>query len=210
MGKSHFVDKEKKMRRTIILLIILVISPTIAAAKTQASSLSELLKDGPITQVLYNKSGKFKEAVGIIYIDGTPDQVWDAMTDYEHFIDFMPQVVEFKATKKDDGSVETYQEIEVPGFNYKYTLHNKLDKANYEITVTPISGPAKGLWSYKVVPFGKGSLLYYHCYSELPKIITKFEDEAQTMTIGVNAATSIAVVQAFKKRVEAVNKKGGN
>ena len=194
------------MRRIPTMPIILAALFILSTGAAWAQSLSDLLKDGPIAQVHYDKSGKFKEAVGIVFIKGTPDQVWETMTDYEHFIDFMPQVVDFKATKKSDNLVETYQEIDVPGFNYKYTLLNKLDKANYTITVTPVEGPAKGSWSYRIVPFNGGSLLYYYCYSKLPSIITKFEDEQQTMTIGVNAATSVAVVQAFKKRVESAKK----
>ncbi len=195
------------MCRILTLLTILTILSILCISEAGAQSLADLLKDGPIAQVHYDKNGKFKEAVGIIFIKGTPDQVWDAMTDYEHFIEFMPQVVDFKATKKGEDLVETYQEIDVPGFNYKYTLLNKLDKANYKISVTPVEGPAKGSWSYKIVPFNNGSLLYYYCFSRLPKIITKFEDEQQTMTIGVNAATSVAVVQAFKKRVESMKVK---
>jgi len=191
------------MRRTPEILMILIVLSLLGASGAWAQSLADLLKDGPITQVIYDKNGKFQKVVGIHYIEGTPDQVWEVLTDFEHFIDFLPQLVEFKATRKSDVYVETYHEVEVPGFNYKYTLLNKVDKANYRITVTPISGSAKGSWSYKVVPSGKGSLLYYYCFTRLPKVISSFEDEQQTMTIGVNAAASVAIVQAFKKRVEA-------
>ena len=177
------------------------------ASGAMADTLMDLLAEGPIAQVRYHQNGKFKQVVGIAYIKAAPKSVWDVLADLGHYKDFMPKVEEFKVTKREGATIETYQEVEAPGVNPKYTLSQTFDESKYEIKVKPVSGSVKGEWSYKIKPHGDGSLLYYYSYTRLPGYITTFEDEEETMTVGVNAATAVAVVNAFKKRVESLNKK---
>jgi hypothetical protein len=189
----------KSVSRIFLIIVLVALFPGAAAAQ----NLAEILADGPISQVRYDSRGKFKQAVGITFIKAEPDKVWEVMTNFDRYVEFMPQLVDLKVEKKEGNSVEVFQEVEIPGPNAKYTLRMDLDKATYSMRATYIRGSLKGgSWSYQIKAFNGGSLLYYYCYSMLPGYVTAIEDESQTMTIGVNVATSVAVVNAFKECVE--------
>jgi ribosome-associated toxin RatA of RatAB toxin-antitoxin module len=187
------------IRRFLPIMIVLIFTP----ATVWAQSAPDLLAEGPIAQVRYDAAGKFKEAVGITFIKASPEKVWEVMTDLERYVEFMPQLVDMKVISRVGNVVETSQEVEVPIRNARYTIRNELDNENHKMKITFVKGSIKGgNWSYELKPLNDGTLIYYHCNTILPGYVTTLEDESKTMTIGVNVATAVAVVKAFKNTVE--------
>ena len=191
------------MRRSFLPALFVAVLLFLPTGSANAQSLKQLLDKGPIVQIFYHPNGKFKSAVGTAYIKGSPEQVWKVATDFESYTQFMPQLEYLKVTKREGNIVEVEQKISVPGPDPKYSLRFKLDEANKTIDVQYLGGDIKGgKWSYKITPFEGGSLLVYDCYSVLPGFFSKVEGPEQTVTIGVNAASALAVVRATKERVE--------
>ncbi len=172
------------------------------AARSQ--DLMELLASGPVAMIQSNGQGKFDRATAVIDIKGTPDEVWKSAVDFANYRYFMPKVVKSETTPLGANAFDVIFEVNVPLKNAKYTLRYTLKPAEKTIHGEWQKGDLKGTFcDWRLVPSPGGTLVYYTtAVRGLSSLATAFEDDQQTLTVGVNTVTALAVVKAVKRRVE--------
>jgi ribosome-associated toxin RatA of RatAB toxin-antitoxin module len=188
------------MRAPLVALAV-----TLVASPAAAKELLELLRRGPVVQVEQNKSGRFGQAVTTILIEAPAEVAWQVVRDVERYKDFMPKVLDSTARRREGNKVDVRFVIEVPGPDTDYVVHYVADDAKRELRGTWQSGDLKGSrWLWKVEPVGEGRALLTQSVSitGFSSLLTRLEDEQQTITVGVNVSTSLAGVKAVKRRAE--------
>lgn len=171
-----------------------------------AVNLDGLLADGPVLTVKQSGEGKFVYASALVQINAPVDLVWQVILDLDHYCDFMPRVVYSKIqSKSNDGREITVKfEINVLLVNQRYTLKYTIDPEKKNIHITQIAGDLRGsFWEWRLTPNAKGTLVrYIGATKNYSALLQKFEDEQQTITVGVNVSSVMTVTRTIKKRAE--------
>jgi ribosome-associated toxin RatA of RatAB toxin-antitoxin module len=174
----------------------------------QALDLARLLAEGPVLTIKQNQTGKFDFASVIMIVNAPIECVWNAIIDINRYCEFMPRVVQSKIIEKNgDGSEFKAQfEIHVPLMNQRYTLKYSLDPEKKIIDIVQIAGDLRGShWHWKLTPHKKGTLVQYSgATKNYSAFLQKFEDDQQTMTVGVNVSSMMTVTRAIKNRAEKI------
>lgn len=185
----------------------------LASASAQAQDLSELLAKGPVVSIETDAKGKFVAATAVILIDRPIGEVWAVSANLGDHKNYMPKLL--KSEAKDAPAdparpgvkiVDLALEVETPGANPSYTFRYELDEAKKEITCAWKKGDLKGSkCSWRMVPLGESRTLLYHTAASrnFSALANAFEDDEQTLTMGVNVSSAVAVVKAVKKKAEA-------
>jgi uncharacterized protein YndB with AHSA1/START domain len=188
------------LRKVLFLWAVLLA----AAPAARAQELVELLAKGPMVQVETDAKGKFDKATAVIHIDRPPADVWRVATDFATYKTFLPKTL--KSTPKPAGPnrVDVEYEIDTPMTNTSYTFRYDIDPDKMTMRGNWVKGDIKGSFcSWRLIPSGEGTLLYYTTASRnFSSIAQRLEDDQQTITVGVNVATALAVVKAMKRHVE--------
>ena len=125
-----------------------------------ANTLTEVLKENPTIEVIYDEEGKFKQTKSFVYIEASLDQVWEVLTDIENLASFIPVVVSNKVKKRFLNGVETRMRSSNPGPDVRLDLRYEYNKNLYEMYVHSMGGDlGKMVQSYKLTPHGKGVIL---------------------------------------------------
>ena len=164
----------------------------------------ELLANGPVATIQSSAKGKFERATAVIDIQATPAEVWRTATDFASYRYFLPKVVKSDVLSATPTQVQVKLEVDVPISNAKYTFRYDLDPAAFKLHGEWMKGDLKGTFcDWRIVPYKDRTLLYYTTSIRgLSGLATTFEDDQQTITVGVNVVTALAVVKAVKRRVE--------
>ena len=186
------------MRKLTLLSLLLL------ARAAAAQELMDLLQQGPVVLVELGKSGKFEKATAIIHIKKPPAEVWAVAEDIGRYKEFMPKLIKSDATKVEENQVDMDAEIDVPGVNTTYKFRYDLDPKKLSLHGQWQSGDIKGSYcDWRIVPFKGESLLYYSNASKnFSSLAESLEDDQQTVTVGLNVSSALAVAKAVKKRVE--------
>lgn len=197
-------DEMKKIFSALFMMLCLSLS----AMKLNAVDLAGLLAEGPVLTVKQSPQGKFMYTSALMQVNAPPEVVWDVILDLDHYKDFMPRVVfSHIQTKSDDGRELTVKfELNVPLVNQRYTLKYSADLEKKVINITHISGDLSGSWwRWKLMPQAKGTLVYYiGATKNYSAFLQKFEDEQQTVTVGVNVSSVMTVTRTIKQRAEKI------
>lgn len=192
----------KKIFRAICAPVLLVL----VSLDLHAVDLAGLLAEGPVLTVKQSGEGKFMYASALVQINAPSDFVWNVIMDLDHYCDFMPRVVYSKIqTKSEDGREMTVKfEISVPLVNQRYTLKYSADPEKKIIRIAQIAGDLQGsYWQWNLTPNGKGTLVrYIGATRNYSALLQKFEDDQQTVTVGVNVSSVMTVTRTIKKRAE--------
>ncbi len=168
--------------------------------------LAGLLAEGPVLTVKQSGEGKFLYASALVQINAPSDLVWNVILDLDHYCEFMPRVVYSKIqTRSEDGRETTVKfEISVPLVNQRYTLKYLTDPGKKIIRIAQIAGDLRGsFWEWRLTPNSKGTLVrYIGATKNYSTMLQKFEDEQQTITVGVNVSSVMTVTRMIKKRAE--------
>ncbi len=186
--------------RALVLTVLL-------STSAGAQDLMELLSKGPVVLVEMDSKGKFDKATAVVHIKRPPEEVWKVAVDFPRHKEFMPKLLKSDVTKVDDDTFDLDAEIEVPGVNPSYTFRYDVDAEKRTIKGQWLKGDIKGshcLW--RLVPYQGGTLLYYtNASRNFSSLAEGIEDDQQTVTVGVNVTTALAVVKAVKTRVESAS-----
>lgn len=93
---------------------------------------------GEVDVSLRPAGGGPKEGIGVGLIDAPPDRVYRALMDLDHWDEFMPFVAESDARPRPDGSILSFQRLQLPSM---------IGDRHLEIRVTGQAG-RKVEWSY--------------------------------------------------------------
>jgi hypothetical protein len=187
-------------------MITALVLAVLAQAPAQ-DPLTPLLERGPLVLVEQSKDGKFGMATGIVQVDAPPQVVWDALVKMNEWKSFMPKVLESEITAKDEAKNEFDIRfvVEVPGPDTDYTIHFARDDKAMTLTGKWAKGDLKGSrWFWKVQPSPNGKTLLSQTVQvkNFSAILQNVEDEAQTITLGVNVGSTVVVTGALKRRIE--------
>jgi ribosome-associated toxin RatA of RatAB toxin-antitoxin module len=168
-----------------------------------------MLNKGEVTLVESYRSGKLRQVTIVGLVKSSPTKVWDVLTDYEHYLKFMPSLVEVEIVKKQGADTIITYELEVPGVNMDYSLrHHHLPKSRIDISLADDEGDiTTGAWRWDLVPHENGNqtILIYSLYTDVREsswFIRQALKSQPSMEHGLNIATGLVTLQAIKKRAE--------
>jgi uncharacterized protein YndB with AHSA1/START domain len=121
-----------------VLLLTLILLPGAAAAETPEQTVST--PTGEVRVALAGavapagKEGP-REGIGRGLIDAPPERVFRALSDVEHWHEFMPFLEQSTAKRRKDGSVESFQRLELPF---------PVGRRAYRVRVRTLAEPAAG------------------------------------------------------------------
>ncbi|MCK4653268.1 MAG: SRPBCC family protein [Candidatus Cloacimonetes bacterium] len=142
-----------------VSLVILVASSTFANILEQEldeSTLKILLTKGELI-LLEEENGELKYITMAILIDTPLDKVWQVLTDFEKYPDFIPGHKDCKIIKKDNNEITVESAVEfkfmVIGSTVRYTTKYILKKPELIIIDTEIN---RETGRYKLIPIDEG------------------------------------------------------
>ena len=191
----------------LLALAVLALSPRAALAQ----DLMALLEDGPVVMVQQDEEGGFDECTAIVFVEAPPAAVWEVLADLESHPEFMPKLRRAEVKERSDDRLVVALELETPGRNTRYVMAYDLRPAAWRIDVSWVSGDLRGTFgTWRLVPSGQGTLVYYQgATRNYSRILQRLEDDQQTITIGVNVSSAIAMVRAVKERTEGLRSGDG-
>ena len=170
-------------------------------------TLESLLARGPVVSVESDGAGRFEAAVAYVEVEAPPEKVWAVLTDYAKYKEFVPRVVESDAYEA-EGGVRVKWEIDSPGMNTKYTVQYAVDPQARVIDGKQVDGDLRGSrwrWELTEPAPGRTRLRLVSKARNFSRVLDALEDEAQTMTAGLNVGAAITLLRALKKRCESAS-----
>lgn len=167
--------------------------------------MTPLLNRGPMVLVEEGKGGKFGQASSVVLVDAPVDVVWAVVSKPEEFKNFMPHVTTSEVMKRSDPDVEVHFVIEVPGPDTDYTVRYTPNAATHSMEGSWVKGDLKGsswLWKCEPAPGGKTLLTHQLAVKNFSGLAQSFDDDSQTITVGLNVSSALAASKAVKRRCE--------
>lgn len=187
--------------------MISLIVAALVAAPPPPETLETLLARGPVVLVEADGEGRFDAAVATVEIDAPLDAVWAVVTDFASYKDYVPRVVGSDVQQSPDG-LRVAWEIDAPGMNTKYTVRYAVDARAHAVDARQISGDLRGSrwrWELAEVAPGRTRLRYTSRARNFSRVLDALEDDAQTVTAGLNVGAAITLLRALKKRCESAS-----
>lgn len=101
------------------------------------------LEAGELLVTSERKSDRARaQAIGLV--DAPPDVVWDVITDYDGYREFMPMTVESRVERVDGNAVDLFMELKVLVKRIRYRIRLVLDPAARTVDWEKIDGDLKG------------------------------------------------------------------
>jgi ribosome-associated toxin RatA of RatAB toxin-antitoxin module len=169
-----------------------------------AETLETLLARGPVVSVESDGEGHFEAAVAYLDVDAPLEAVWSVVSDFAKYKEFVPRVVA-SDVQSQPGGLQVSWEIDSPGMNTKYTVHYALDPSAHAMEGRQISGDLRGSrWRWELIALapGRTRIRYLSRARNFSRVLSALEDEAQTVTAGLNVGAAITLLRALKRRCE--------
>jgi ribosome-associated toxin RatA of RatAB toxin-antitoxin module len=185
----------------------MILAMAFLLASPAAETLETLLARGPVVSVEADGTGRFEAALAYVEIAAPIEKVWAVVTDYAAYKEFVPRVVDSDAAPA-EGGVRVRWEIDSPGMNTKYTVQYTLDARAHVVDGRQTGGDLRGSrwhWELAEVAPGRTRIRYLSQARNFSRVLDALEDEAQTMTAGLNVGAAITLLRALKKRAEAAD-----
>ena len=127
-------------------------------AKLERGELELETTDGP---------GGRRDARARALIAAPPAKVWAAITDYDHYREFMPLTTVSQVKKREGSDVWFYTELSTPVKTIVYTIKLTLDESKGAVDWTMIDGNLKANdGSWRLEPHGNGeTYVVYTCFA---------------------------------------------
>ncbi|MBI4617021.1 MAG: SRPBCC family protein [Planctomycetes bacterium] len=94
-------------------------------------------------------------AIGLV--DAPPDVVWDVITDYDGYREFMPMTVESRVERVEGNSVDLFMELKVLIKRIRYRIRLFLDRPARTVDWERIDGDLKANeGSWRLAPYDNG------------------------------------------------------
>lgn len=175
------------------------------------NTLAQLMSGGELLIVRENAAGKLQLITSGILIDKPPATVYDVITDYEHYTEFMPSTDECTVVA-DNGNVKDIRfKITfkfVVSLSVEYTLRTWF-KPNEEVTWNLLASEGdkitKTFGSWRLIPIAGGTktAAFYSVYSDISNVfwgLRQLMKKIPSMDVALNASTCVLVLKATKNR----------
>ena len=174
------------------------------APAARADELGELLAKGPLVRIETDANAKFRQATCIADVNADVDTVWRVLTDYEQYLFFMPRMTKLEVTREGAEALMDIK-LDTPLVATRYVNRMSPDDASKVLSVKQVKGDLSGsTYQWKVIPMGPGRsrVFYTGVVRNFSSVAEAFEDEQQTLTIGINVVSLMASAKAIKERAE--------
>lgn len=175
------------------------------------ATMKKLLEQGSLIIVRQKEDLSLINVTAGQVVNAPIDLVWAAITDFEHYPEFMPQTSEEKILERQDDDIVVVEQSlaikiwRLPSVDLTYQLAQKLSPPD-RLRFWHLEGPLAGTYGgWDLVPAGDQTMIFYTIYSNLTALGwglgSIFKAEPDFMG-GVNTTTAIMVVKAVKKECE--------
>lgn len=174
------------------------------ATPARADDVGALLAKGPLVRLETDGNGRFRQATCIADVNADADLVWRVLTDYEQYQFFMPRMEKLVVTREGNDALMDIK-LDTPLVATRYTNRMSPDHANKTLNVRQVKGDLSGSnYQWRVVPLGAGQARVYYSgvVKNFSSVAESFEDDQQTLTIGINVVSLMAATKAVKERAE--------
>lgn len=216
------------LRKSIIRLLALTLvvgSLSVVEANADAGKFTgvdeatykRLMTDGQLIVVDRDSRGETKLVTGGVIIDATPLEVAKVVADFAVYHEFMPQTEEVSVVSRKGKVWETEYDLDfefsVISIGIEYTLRQTFNLPEV-ITFSRVSGDIKkieGSWTFYPLDGGKRCALFYSTFSDMKsvgRVVSYILKQQPVMELAIQSSTALLVVEALKKRVEQLKKKG--
>ncbi len=195
--------------------LILSASPSLAfdAADVDQAAIQKLTGGSPLVVVEEHKAGGLKLVTGGVLVEASPEYVWDVITDYPKYPEWMPEV-EKVTVVRDDGNFKDVKynlafKISIITRKVDYTLR-KYAKKPHRIEWELIEGDfddAIGGWQLVPAHGGKATMAYYSTYTNLRSmgsLVGGILKQQPALEMAIQVSTAVTVVQSLRDRVQAL------
>lgn len=193
------------MRATAIIATLLGLA-SVSAPAARADEVGDMLTKGPLVRIETDASGKYRQATCIADVAADADTVWRVLNDYEQYRFFMPRMSKLEVTREGNDALMDIK-LDTPLVATRYTNRMSPDHAAKVLTVRQVKGDLSGShYQWKVLALGQGRARIYYSgvIKNFSSVAESFEDEQQTLTIGINVVSLMAATRAIKERSELV------
>jgi ribosome-associated toxin RatA of RatAB toxin-antitoxin module len=124
------------------------------------------LERGEVDTEALDGPGGRRDARARALIAAPPERVWDAITDYDHYKDFMPLTTVSEVRRREGETVFFYTELGTPLKTIRYEIKLELDKPRWRVAWTLVEGNLKSNeGSWQLEPYGAGeTYAVYTCF----------------------------------------------
>lgn len=146
-------------------------------------------------------------------VNAPPGRVWEVLTDFEHYHEFMPQTEKVRIKSKNENTLAVDYNL-----NFKFTII----KLNMHYVLSTVLNPPYDIWwsikkdekndisettgRWEIIPAGKDkTMIFYTIYTDLKssgKIMSFFLSQQPQLEIAIQVSTATLVVESVKKRAE--------
>ena len=206
---------------TPILINLLIFTPlraseemSVVRLNVDPDTIEKLLKEGEILIIKENEQGgRFKFVTAGILINATPDETWKAITDYQHYPEFIPDCDKVVTAPGDAENVILTSftvafKFSIIKYRIRYTLRQVHQKEKLRIDWTLKEGDlAEDIGAWELIPLegGKKTAAFYSLYSDLRSLgylVKYLFKEQPVMEIAITSTTAILMARAVKARLE--------
>ncbi len=182
-----------------------------------AEEIAHVIGEGEMTIVHPVKDPSeplFVTAAGVV--NTSPDIVWDVITDWDRYEEFMPQTKDVKVVERTENTAVVDYNLKfkftIISMRVYYRLFHLLDRSKYYDEWYLVKGDLKevtGAWRLYPVEGGKKTVAMYTVYSDLRsmgflvKSILKAEPHIE---LAIQLSSAALVVKSIKERAEAIAK----
>ncbi|MBI4577479.1 MAG: SRPBCC family protein [Planctomycetes bacterium] len=182
--------------------------PLVLAPDT-VEALGPLLGRGELVLVASRDDGSPDEAVAMARMRAPLGRVWETLLDYPSYPRWVPKVVRSDVVRRAEGAPEVLDvkfEIEVPGWNYRYTIRYAVDEAGRTVLGSWHSGDLEGgRWNWRLYASGEETVVTYATHTDVgraSRLVRELDDEYHSLSYGLDLSSAVLMVKALQREAE--------
>jgi len=216
-----------RRRAIVIVAVICLLLSTTAFGKDFKNPVKQpgidiktielLLKRGQVLIVETNAEGRPKLTTGGILINAPKEKVWDVISDFEQYKEYMPSTENVEVIRREGNTVDAKFHIifkfSVLEYDVSYTNRHVLNAPNgytWELLEGDIDDTYGG-WELIAID-DSHTAAFYSVYSDIRSIgwvVRKVLESDPSFEVAVNSSTVILVLEKVKERIENPEKSSG-
>ena len=180
------------------------------AASARADDLTELLKGGPVVRLEYSDKGKVKRVTAVADVYAPRQHTWDVLNAQEKYKEYMPRIKRVSVRPEGPDSKLVSYVLDTPFVDTSYTLRWK-EEPGFKMVCTQVSGDLRGssyAWRMEELGPEHTRVFFEGITAGYSSIAQRFEDDQQTITVGINVVTQLVTVKSIKQRAEQYHRQG--
>jgi len=174
-------------------------------------TLEKLAGKGELVTIEEDSSGNLQNVTAGIIIDAPVNEVWQIVTDYNRYHEFLPQTKRVRILKQSGDTAEVEYNLKlavsVVGIGIDYILrhtHQKPDRIHFELVSGDLA-EVRGGWELIPTAGGEKTLAFYSVFTDLKSLgrVASFAlKQEPSMELAINVSSAVLIVKAVKERTE--------